>query len=162
MDSGDPGNQYCMTKHCSSYPQIVYCLRVSGVWNYPMDERVENDRVHHATRSHRGSWAHVRLPRTKHFQKHFPQKTHRHTHDWLGEEIRDWPYLKDLSVSWWISAQFFDAGEICELRLHTVTCLASLYVGKQHRTNNELQNCIKWPWIEPRLHMKSNNRRKFT
>ena len=29
--SGDPGNQYCMTKHGSSYPQIVYCLRVSGV-----------------------------------------------------------------------------------------------------------------------------------
>ena len=38
--SGDPGNQYCMTKHGSSYPPIVYCLRVSGVWNYPMDERI--------------------------------------------------------------------------------------------------------------------------
>ena len=38
--SGDPGNQYCMTKHDSSYPQIVYCLHVSGVWNYPMDERI--------------------------------------------------------------------------------------------------------------------------
>ena len=24
MDSGDPGNQYSMTKHGSSYPQIVY------------------------------------------------------------------------------------------------------------------------------------------
>ena len=34
--SGDPGNQYCMTKHDSSYPQIVYCLCVSGVWNYPI------------------------------------------------------------------------------------------------------------------------------
>ena len=31
VQSGDPGNQYCMTKHGSSYPQIVYCLRVSGV-----------------------------------------------------------------------------------------------------------------------------------
>ena len=29
-------NQYCMTKHGSSYPQIVYWLRVSGVWNYPI------------------------------------------------------------------------------------------------------------------------------
>ena len=38
--SGDPGNQYCMTKHGSSYPQIVYHLRVSGVWNYPMNERI--------------------------------------------------------------------------------------------------------------------------
>ena len=38
--SGDPGNQYCITKHGSSYPQIVYYLRVSGVWNYPMDERI--------------------------------------------------------------------------------------------------------------------------
>jgi len=30
-----------------------------------------------------------------------------------------------------MGALFFDAGEICELRLHTVTCLASYYVGKQ-------------------------------
>ena len=30
------GNQYCMTKHGSSYPQIVYRLRVSVVWNYPL------------------------------------------------------------------------------------------------------------------------------
>ena len=36
MDSGDSGNQYCMTKHGCSYPQIVYWLRVSGVWNYPI------------------------------------------------------------------------------------------------------------------------------
>ena len=37
MDSGDPGNQYCMKKHGSSYPQIVYWLHVSGVCNYPID-----------------------------------------------------------------------------------------------------------------------------
>ena len=24
MDSGEPGSQYCMTRHGSSYPQIVY------------------------------------------------------------------------------------------------------------------------------------------
>ena len=96
--SGDPGNQYCMTKHGSSYPPIVYCLRVSGVWNYPMDERIWNDRVHHATRRHRGSWAHVRLPRTKHFQKNFPQNTTQCP--WRGEKIRDWPGLKDLALSW--------------------------------------------------------------
>ena len=35
MDSGYPGNQNCMTKHASSYPQIVYWLGVSVVWNYP-------------------------------------------------------------------------------------------------------------------------------
>ena len=58
----------------------------------------------------------------------------------IGEEIRDWPGLKDLTVSWWVGERVFDATEICELRLHTVTCLASLYVGKQHRTNNEAQN----------------------
>ena len=40
-----------------------------------------NVRVHHATRGHRGSLAHVRLPRTKNFEKNFPQKTHRNTHD---------------------------------------------------------------------------------
>ena len=31
-------------------------------------------------------------------------------------------------------ALFFDAGEVCELRLRKVTFLASHYVGKQHRT----------------------------
>ena len=36
MDSGEPGSQYCMTKHGSSYPQMVCGLRVSGVWNYPV------------------------------------------------------------------------------------------------------------------------------
>ena len=46
------------------------------------------------------------------------------------EEIRDWPGLKDLAISWWIGALFFDAGEVCELKLQTVTCLALLYVGK--------------------------------
>ena len=34
MDSGEPGSQYRMTKRGSSFPQIVYRLRVSGVWNY--------------------------------------------------------------------------------------------------------------------------------
>ena len=75
--------------------------------------------------------------------------------------LRDWPCIKDLALIWWISARFFDAGEICELRLHTVTCLALPYVGKQHRTNNEPQNRIIWPWIEHRFHRKSNYRPKF-
>ena len=35
-----------------------------------------------------------------------------------GEEIRDWPGLKDLALSWWMGARFFDAGEICESRMH--------------------------------------------
>ena len=61
-----------------------------------------------------------------------------------GEEIRDSPCLKDLALSRRIGAQsVFVAGEICELRLHAVTCLASHYVEKQHRTNNEPQNRIK-------------------
>ena len=60
------------------------------------------------------------------------------------EEIRDSPCLKDLALSRRIGAQsVFVAGEICELRLHTVTCLASHYVEKQHRTNNEPQNHVK-------------------
>ena len=99
-------------------------------------------RVHHATPSHLVSCAHVRLPGTKDFQKNFPQKN-TSQYLWLGEEKRDWPCLKDLVLSWWISARFFDAAEICELRRHTVTCLASLYVGKHHRTNKEPQNRIK-------------------
>ena len=108
--------------------------------------------VHHTKRSHRGSWAQVRLPK-------FPTKK-TSQYSWLGQEISDWPCLRDLTVSWWISVRFFDAGEICELRLHTVTCLALLYVGKQHQTNNKPQNRVRWPWTESRLHRKSNN--KFT
>ena len=63
----DLGNQYCMTKQGSSYPQIVYWLPVSSVWSYPIGwAHIKiNVRSHHATRSHRGAWAHVRLPRTK-------------------------------------------------------------------------------------------------
>ena len=68
-----------------------------------------------------------------------PQKAHR-----AGEEIRDSPCLKDLALSRRIGAQsVFDAAEICELRLHAVTCRALHYVEKQHRTNNEPQNRIK-------------------
>ena len=44
--------------------------------------------------------------------------------------------------------------EIWEFTLHIFTCITSLYVGKQHRTNNKPQNHVKWPWIEPRSHRK--------
>ena len=54
--------------------------------------------------------------------KQFPEKNIS-PYPWRGKEIRD-------------SARFFDAGETCELRLNTVTCLASHFVGKQHRTDN--------------------------
>ena len=109
-----------------------------------------NFRVHHATHSHEGFWPHVRLPRTKSFQKLFSQRS-TSQYPWRGKEIRNWPGLEDLALSRWIGARVFDAGEICESRLHTVTCLASLYVGKQHRTNNKPKNRIKWPWIEPTI-----------
>ena len=58
------------------------------------------------------------------------------------EEERCEIYLafKDHSYWWRISALFFDTGEICEVRLHTVTCLALNDVGKQHQTNNEPPN----------------------
>ena len=36
MDSREPRSQNCMTKYGSSYPQIVYWLRESDVWNYPI------------------------------------------------------------------------------------------------------------------------------
>ena len=42
-------------------------------------------RVHHTTFSHRGSWAHVRLLRTKNYKKNFPQK---HIEIWRGEAKR--------------------------------------------------------------------------
>ena len=96
-------------------------------------------------------------PVPKTFKKFSHKKSTLMQHPWPGEEIRDWPGLKDLALSWWIGLWFFDVGEISELRLHTVTCLASLYVGKQHWTNNEPQNRIKWRWIiEPKLHRKGN------
>ena len=76
------------------------------------------------------TFAKIRFPHKKHIERR--------------EEIRDSPCLKDLALSRRIGAQsVFVAGEICELRLHAVTCLASHYVEKQHRTNNEPQNRIK-------------------
>ena len=47
-----------------------------------------------------------------------------------------WP-LRITAIGGESSALFFDTGEICEVRLHTVTCLALNDVGKQHQTNNE-------------------------
>ena len=38
-------------------------------------------RFHLATRGHRGSWAHVRSPRTENVQSIFPQKAHRSSLD---------------------------------------------------------------------------------
>ena len=134
----------------------MFCHAVLTTW-FPW----VHVRVHHATRSHWVSWAHVRLPRTKIFKKKNSTKNRDIAIPMTRWSLRDWPCLKDLALIWWISARFFDAGEICELRLHTVTCLASLYVGKQHRTNNEPQNRIIWPWIEHRFHRKSNYRPKF-
>ena len=84
------------------------------------------------------------LPRTESVKNISSQKTHRSTRD-EGEEIRDVPGLKGLALflaNWLIGARLFDAGEICELKLYTATCLASHYVGKRHRTNNEPQNRI--------------------
>ena len=76
------------------------------------------------------TFAKIRFPHKKHIERR--------------EEIRDSPCLKDLALSRRIGAQsVFVVGEICELRLHAVTCLASHYVEKQHRTNNEPQNRIK-------------------
>ena len=72
---------------------------------------------------------------------------------WRGEEIKDSHGVKGLAnqcaVLW------------CRRDLW-VDLPCSLYVRKEHQTNNEPQNCVKWWWIEPRLHRKSNNRPKFT
>ena len=100
------------------------------------------------------------IAQNRKLSQHFPTKN-TSQYPWWGEEIRDSPGLKDLALPWRIGVPFLDAREICELRLHRVTCLASHYVGKQHQTNNEPQNRIKWPWIELRLR-KSNNKPKFT
>ena len=132
MDSGYPGNQNCMTKHGYSYPQIVYWLGVSVVWNYPRGWAYLK-----CSRSSRNWWSSsflsaCQIAQNQKFSKIFSTKN-TSQYAWLGEEIRNWQCPKDLALSWWISARFFDATEICELRLHTVTCLAS--PGKQHRKN---------------------------
>ena len=56
------------------------------------------------------------------------------------EEIRYWPGLKDLALSWWIGARFFDAGEVCELKLpcfalcRKTTPLNKQQAAKPHKT----------------------------
>ena len=59
----------------------------------------------------------------------FPERT-----PWPEEEMRDLSGLLGFGALWRIGTLFFDAGEVFELRLHTVIFLASHYVGKQHRT----------------------------
>ena len=83
------------------------------------------------TTQHRGSWAHARLPSAKNVKKIFPQKTHRDTCD---ERKRQ---ETDLTLRNWRFRGKSLRGSLIRLRLHKVTCLASLYVGRQHRTNNE-------------------------
>ena len=51
---------------------------------------------------------------------------------------KNWPGLfKDLALWWWIGMRFFDAWEICELRQHIFTCLASLYAGTKTTPNKQ-------------------------
>ena len=59
----------------------------------------------------------------------FPERT-----PWPEEEMRDLSGLLGFGALWRIGTLFFEAGEVFELRLHTVIFLASHYVGKQHRT----------------------------
>ena len=161
MDSGDPGNQYRMTRHGSSYPQTVYWLRVSGVWNYPIRwAYIKCSRSPRNTSS--SSFLSARqITQNRKLSKIIPSKN-ASQYPWRSEEMRDLFGLKELAPLWRIGAPFIGTGEICESILHAVTCLASLHVRKQHRINNEPQNRIKWPWIEPKLHRKSNNMPKFT
>ena len=64
-----------------------------------------------------------------------------------------WEKIKDSESP--IGARFFDAGEICKLRLHTVTCLPSLW----RKTAPNKQQAA-WPWIDPRLHTKKLKRQQ--
>ena len=53
--------------------------------------------------------------------------------------------------------RFFDAGEICELRLHTVTCLDLLYVGlkptpKKQRAAQPYKMAINWLQVTQKKH----------
>ena len=113
-------------------PTIPFAIVGARFPTTSLEIAVYSVRVHHATRSHRGSWAHVRYcpePKT------LKNISHKNTsqHPWRGEVIRGRPGIKDLALSWWIGARFVDAGEICE----------HLCVGKQNRRNNEQQNRIK-------------------
>ena len=56
--------------------------------------------------------------------------------------MRDLCGLKELGLQWRIGAPFIGTGEFCESRLHAVTCLASLYVGKQHRLNKAYKTAM--------------------
>jgi len=112
MDSaGDPGIQYPVTKHGSSYPQIVYWLRVSCVWNYPVGWAYIKGLRLPLKHSHRISWALVRSPRTERFQKIFPQTKNKQKkqknkkqkisqYPWWEEEIwdRGWTGLKTAAL----------------------------------------------------------------
>ena len=54
------------------------------------------------------------------------------------------------------------AGEICKLRLHTVTCRASHYVGKATPNKQRAAKPYKMAMNWARLYRKSKNKPKFT
>ena len=120
-DSGEPGNQYCMTKHGSSYPQIVYWLRVSGVWNYPI------------------GWAYIKWGRDKRLTWLYgfgAFMVNRCAVLWCGRDL-------------WV--------ETAQSHLPCFALRRKTTPNKQRAAKR-----IKWPWSEPRLLRKSNNRPKFT
>ena len=154
MDSGEPSSQNCMTKYGSSYTQIVYWLRVSGVW-------ISVFKMFTFTTQHvviEFPELTSDCPESKTL-KTFPTKN-TSQYLWPGEEIGNSPGLKGFgvltvnqcAVLWW--------GR--DLWVETPHSHLPCFEGKQHRTNNKPQNCMKWSWIEPRLNRKSNNRPKFT
>ena len=154
MDSGEPSSQNCMTiwifLHWDSL--LIARERCLELSNWISVFKMFTFTTQHVV---------IEFPElTSETFKNISHKKNTSQYLWPGEEIRNSLGLKGFgvltlnqcAVLWW--------GR--DLWVETPHSHLPCFEGKQHRTNNKPQNCMKWSWIEPRLNRKSNNRLKFT
>ena len=162
MDLGDPGNEYWITKHGCSYPSHPLsllisrerCLELSNWMNvykmfaftaqHVVIEVPQRRRIAYLKTSKKISRIkHIAIPMTRGSYKRLTWP------EGFGASM-----VNRCAVLW--------CGRDFELKLHTVTLPCFALCRKTTPNKQRAAKRIKWPWMEPRLHRKSNNRPKFS
>ena len=162
MDLGDPGNEYWITKHGCSYPSHPLsllisrerCLELSNWMNvYKMFAFTAQHVVIEVPQRRRIAYLKTfkKISRIKHIAIPMTRASYK-TLTWpegFGASM-----VNRCAVVW--------CGRDFELKLHTVTLPCFALCRKTTPNKQRAAKRIKWPWMEPRLHRKSNNRPKFS
>ena len=130
---GDPGNEYWITKHGSSYSSYPLSLLISRERCLELSNWMNVYKMFAFTAQHvvievpqRSRIAYLKTFKKISHIKHIAIPMTRGSYKRLT-----WPegfgaFMVNRCAVLWCGRDF-------ELRLHTVTCLVSLYIGKQHR-----------------------------